>query len=577
MSAGAAKTKRTGVVLAGWKNVGEDGIREAIYWRRWLFVAVAVVALVLRLNNIGFGLPSLYDPDEPLFMVKAAGLLSEGTFNPHWFGHPASTTIYLTAAIQALVFACGAATGRYGGVNDFIAAAYADPSLIFLPVRIAMALLGAVCAGLTFLLGKRLFGTGVGLLAALLLALNNLHIGWSQVVRSDVQASVFMLWALLLAVRLAETGRTRHAVWAGLVTGVAIATKWPAATVFAGVAGAALYRVPSDEGGWRNRLRLLAVAACSSIAGLFIASPFIFIDFPTVVANLSGEARPFHVGHTSAGSFSNLSTYLTVFAAGSMGWVGLVFALAGGVLAAVRSRRARFILIPATIVFFAGICGQRLIWSRWLIPGLPYLCLFAAVAALCAANLIRRAWPGFRLRPIFAVVAVLLLLPSAWGAVGQARERRNDTRAQAAEWLVQHIRPGSRILLEHLELKLRSRPFQFIFPMGRNGCVDAVKLLRSGVDYDRVEQARGGTPIVDLGSVGGNLETCRADYAVLTYYDLYRDEAQRFPDQMATYRRILSGGRTVALFRPEEGRVGGPVVRIVALPPQADSNQAFRP
>ena len=510
-------------------------------------------------------------------MVKAATLLSQETLNPRWFGHPASTTIYLTAAIQAVVFAVGAVTGRYGSVNDFIAAVYGDPSLVFLPVRIVMATLGAACVGLTFLLGKRLFDTSVGIVAAMLLALNSLHIAWSQVIRSDVQASAFMLGTLLVALRLAETGRAKHAIWAGLLTGFAIATKWPAATVFAGVIGAALYGGLKNGGGWRQGMRLLTVAALSSIAGLFLASPYIFIDYPTVLANLSGEARPFHVGHTGAGFFSNLWTYLTVFAAGSMGWVGLVLALAGACLAALRSKSARFILVPATIIFFVGICSQRLIWSRWLIPGLPYLCLFAAVAALHAAELLSRALPFFRLRPVSAVVAALVLIPSALGAVGQAREREDDTRARAAQWLVQHAKPGSTILLEHLELKLRGQPFRFLFPMGRRGCVDGLNLLKTGVDYDKLEQARAGSPVVDLGSVDGDVGTCRSDYAVLTYYDLYAREGQRFPNQIATYRRILEGGRTVALFRPEPDHVGGPIVRIVALPPQEESIRILPP
>jgi hypothetical protein len=91
---------------------------------RALFVAsILLVALVLRLNNIAFGLPSLYDPDEPLFMVKAAGLLANHTINPHWFGHPGTTTIYLTAVIEAMVFAFGAISGRYASLADFVTAA----------------------------------------------------------------------------------------------------------------------------------------------------------------------------------------------------------------------------------------------------------------------------------------------------------------------------------------------------------------------------------------------------------------------------------------------------------------------
>src|SRR5437868_6505920 len=78
--------------------------------------AILGLAVVLRLYQIGFGLPGLYDPDEPLFIVMGAGLLTRGTLNPHWFGHPGSTTIYLTALIQALVFLTGWLSGRFATV-----------------------------------------------------------------------------------------------------------------------------------------------------------------------------------------------------------------------------------------------------------------------------------------------------------------------------------------------------------------------------------------------------------------------------------------------------------------------------
>ena len=68
---------------------------------------ILLVALAWRLHNIGFGLPSLYDPDEPIFMIKALELLTNGTLNPKWFGHPGSTTIYLLALIDAAVVGSG--------------------------------------------------------------------------------------------------------------------------------------------------------------------------------------------------------------------------------------------------------------------------------------------------------------------------------------------------------------------------------------------------------------------------------------------------------------------------------------
>lgn len=544
--------------------------------RRVAACSIVLAALALRLHNIGFGLPSLYDPDEPIFMVIAAKLLSARTLNPGWFGHPGSTTIYLIALIDMLVYSVGSLTGRFSSVGQFIQAAYADPSLLFLPARIAMALLGSGCVALVYLLGRRMGGANAGLIAAALLALNGLHIAWSQVIRTDVQASLFMLAVLLFAMRFADQGKRRDLVIASLLTGFAVATKWPAATVALALIGAPLYRRTIGSTDWRGAAESIALSGLLALAGLFLASPFILIDYPTVLSNLSGEARPFHLGHTGGGFLANLWSYTRHEIVPSMGWPGLALALVGLVLAAVKRGPSRFIVLPVALLFLGVICAQTLIWSRWLVPEMPFLCLLVAIAAVRAAAWLAEFMPQ-RQPLLLGAAGALALLPTAAGAIRQSNERENDTRTLAAEWIVRNAPPGSTIALEHLELRLRGQPFRFLFPMGSAGCVDAIGLLQSGVRYEELDVLRRGSPIVDLGSVQPDrASSCRADFAILSYYDLYLKEQSRFPREVATYAQILAGGRTVALFRPRSGRVGGPVVRIVALPRHSSKSDGLR-
>jgi hypothetical protein len=122
-------------------------------------------------------------------------------------------------------------------------------------------------------------------------------------------------------------------------------------------------------------------------------------------------------------------------------------------------------------------------------------------------------------------------------------------------------------VIEHLELSLRHQPWKFLFPVGRAGCIDGLNALSGGIHYQQVEQLRGGSPIVDLGNIPADrVKSCHADFAILTYYDLYKAEADHFPKELEIYHAILAPGKTVALFAPRPGRVGGPIVRIVALP-----------
>jgi hypothetical protein len=316
---------------------------------------------------------------------------------------------------------------------------------------------------------------------------------------------------------------------------------------------------------WRSEAGRLSGAGIAALAGLFISSPFLLIDWRTVMADLSGEARPIHLGHTGSGFVGNLVGYLQHQVAGSMGWIGLALVVAGAAIS-IRSKTATLTLLPATLAFLAIISAQHLTWSRWILPALPMLCIFAAVAVVALAGQLAANRNSPRHFAVLAMVSLVACLPSAAGAIGEITERQNDTRTAAAKWAIENIPAGSSVTLEHLELSLRGQPWKILFPLGEAGCVDGRQLINGRIRYEQVSTLRKGSPIVDLGNVSPQrLDSCRADYAILTYYDLYRSERAGFPSQYATYQALLAGGRTVALFQPEPGRAGGPVVRVVAL------------
>lgn len=527
--------------------------------------AILLLALCLRLFNLGFGLPSLYDPDEPLFVLKAVELLTGGTLNPRWFGHPGTTTIYLTALSTVMVAGWGWLVGSWNSLEGFTKAGFLDPTLVFLPARFMMVLISALCVWMTFKVGKRVKGTLVGLLAAAMLAVNSLHVTWSQVIRTDIGASLFMLGALYFAIRIIEDGRTRDYVLAGILTGLGVATKWPSATVFIAVAGASVARWRLGKSDVRAEMPKLAMAALAVPISLLLCSPYILLDWQTVVADLSGEARPIHLGHTGHGFWGNLAIYLTSQVAGSMGWPAFALLILGAAHTARASIAARWTLLPAAVAFLVTISGQNLIWPRWVLPAMPLMMIFAAVGIEATSN-----WLANRIKcpraTAVAVVSLAAIMPAAWITVGTVSERLTDTREMAASWATKHIPPGSSVALEHLELRLRGEPWEILFPLGEKGCIDGIRAILNGVRYDDVNRRRNGIPIVDLGNVGEhNLGSCRSDFAILTYYDLYLREASRFPRQVATYERLLAGGQTVAVFRPTPGRIGGPIVRIVKL------------
>lgn len=524
---------------------------------------VLVMALALRLNGIRFGLPALNDPDELMFQMGAVRMLSGPTLNPGWFGHPATTTIYLLAVLDALVFAAGWALGLWASPKAFAEIIYLDPSWVILPGRLAMVGFGLLNVWLVWKLGRALAGDRVGLAAAAVLAVNPVHVAYSQIIRSDIMAVCFLLLATLAAVRIARGGGRRDHVLAGLWIGLAIVTKWPFALSALAVCGAHLLRLARKQERPVDAVRWLAFSGVLAVAFGLAASPFILLDYPTLLRNLEGEAQLHHLGATGGPPLANAWWYLSGPIRASLGAAGALLALWGAVLLA-RDRVALATVGSVAVVFFVLICLQRLIWERWALPLTPALSIAAGMGLVWLLNVLRRHTAVRMGGMALAALLAAMLVPQAVQALAEARVRGNDTRQDAAAWAKAHIPHGATILVEHFAFDLLSGPWQFLFPIGDSGCIDVRDLLSGKTQYDQVEEARDQRSNVDYGTMNPRVRgTCGMNWAILTQYDRYAAERTRFPAQYAAYADLLRRGEIVATFAPEPGVRSGPVIRIV--------------
>lgn len=532
-------------------------VRSTRWAENAALLLVLALAAWLRLRGIGFGLPSLNDPDEPLFMMTAIEMLQRGSFDPGWFGHPGTTTLYSLAATVAAVGGAGLASGHYADLDAFAAAVYADPGLVFLPARVMIAACGLACVWLTWRLGRHLGGARLGLAAAGLLAINAVHVAYSQIVRTDVQASLFMLLATLSAVGIARQGRLGDYVRAGVFVGLAVATKWPAALIALGplCAGLARLRAHPEE---RGRLAGFALAAPAT---LLAVSPFLLLHHETLLHNLVGEARPTHPGATGGGFLANLAWYASGPLAGSLGVAGLALAVIGLAWGGPDRRLWRIAVAPGFLAFLVVIAAQTLRWERWVVPLLPFACLAAARGLWALADVCRTRWPkGGRWIALPALAAI------AWPMIAatqiKAVERARDTRQIAAAWVRAHVPPGQAILVEHAAFDLLRGPWSLRFPLGAAGCIDVRRQLAGQVRYSRVERARRDSPIVDLGHVDpATLPSCAADYGLFSNYGRYPPGSR----ERRAYDRVIGDGRLLAVIAPQAGVSSGPTVYLFRL------------
>ena len=535
---------------------------------RWCLSIVLLVAAAARIHGLAFGLPALYEPDEPLFVLNAVKLIHDDTLNPGWFGHPGTTTLYALALVDLLVYGAGLVAGRWTDAAAFGHAIYGNSAILWLPNRVFILICGLLCVSLTFQVGRRLFGVPVGLVAALLLAIDPLHIKYSQIIRTDVHATVFILLCGLSSIDIARRGARSSYLMAGVWLGLSMATKWPAGLILLAITGACLARVIANPEARDVQIRRYLLACAVGLLTLVAASPYLVLDYPAVMRDLHDEARPYHLGATGHGFWRNFVWYVSTCFTSAFGIFGLVAVAAGLVLAIRRSRLFALIIAPFVAIFFVVISDQSLIWDRWSVPLLPFLSIAAAVTIVAV---VRSAHPvaGYRVMPVVAgIVGLLVIVPLLISLQARALERVNDTRRLSTIWLRDHVPPGSRVLSEYLALDLLNKGWRMMFPIGDGGCVDVDANVNARISYTTISAWRGQRPIIDLGTMNpALLSTCHADYAVLVDYDRYLAEAgsNRYTQEISNYRRLIASGTVVAVFRPVSGHVGGYPVRIVEL------------
>lgn len=414
-------------------------VSQSIY-RIGLLVAF-VVALVIRLIGIDYGLPQTQcRPDEIEVLGRSLRMLT-GHLEPHFYNYP-SLFLYLAAAITAVTYAVVRAKNGSGyDVVDFFHSAWARPEYLFLPVRIVVAVFGAATCLVVAKTARRLFGESAGLAAAFLLAGAHLHVRSSHFALTDVPAAFFLALAADAAVSLSEKGRTRDYVMTALSSGLAASTKYFGAFMTLTVAVLWIVDVVAKKTPLRRVFmdRRPLLAAGTFLLSFFLTSPFVFLRLSETHAALAEEAEYVDGGYqpiTSIGFRKHLEFTLPY----GIGYAAMAAAAVGIVILIATKRRAAPAILVFPIVYYFVAGGGYTVFVRYFLPVVPFLEIAAAAAIATGV--------GFSARR-FSRKAALLTLATAIGAVGFESYRASiafcrmasmtDTRVSAAEWIEKNI------------------------------------------------------------------------------------------------------------------------------------------
>jgi len=382
---------------------------------------ILLVALGLRLWNIGHGLPFAYNADEAEhFVPKALDMADGGGLDPGYYENPSALT-YLIYAIYAI-----------GGVRELGETAFET-------ARVAVALIGTLVVGLVYWAGARYYERRVGLVAAALMAVAFLPVFYSKHALNDIVALAPITVALVACLLIYERGAWSDWALAGAAIGAATATKYTAAAMLLVVVVAAALRVERDRGELRRALLGLAIAVAALLVLFGLLNPYEVLNFDEArdqITSQSDQADTAKLGQDDTrGWFYYLGTLTWGF-----GWLPLVAAVAGGVLTLRRDWRIALLLVAFPVCFYLYMGAQGRFFGRWLLPMYPALCVLAAYAVVTLSA--RRA-------AVLAGLTALVCVQGALAAVHVDRLLgREDTRAQALAWIDANVPAGAPVVVE---------------------------------------------------------------------------------------------------------------------------------
>ena len=336
---------------------------------------------------------------------------------------------------------------------------------------------------------------------------------------------------------------------------MAIATKYPAVIVVLLILLAYIL-----NHSWNDFPKLI-VSGIASLSGAFAGSPFLFLDFRTVLSDIMIEARPRHLGATGEGFIHNIMWYVQGPLSDALSLIGLILIVPGIILCLASKEKEKWLLLMFPAFFLCFIAALNLRWARWIIPVIPFLCVLSALAFYWVLT-----WTGQNLNLrgknlIGFILLLSLFVPLLKADILQGREMNGkDTRTLAREWVMEHIPQQSRILVEKYTPYLPIDRYAFLV-VNNSG-----ELTES--DRKKIKYSVFSPPFTKVGKLNniGAIHEKNVEYMILSdWYDRYLREREYYSDYakiVVMYETLMKTGTKIYEVKRIPGKNRGPTIQV---------------
>jgi hypothetical protein len=400
--------------------------------------------------------PFACEGDEEYCVGPALEMLRRGDLNPHWFAHPASTTIYplyfYYQFLNALVFHGTLASPSTCTENLIFDHVYL---LCYLP-RYMNVMLVVCSLPLLYLIGRSIFGNRAALFALPFFSISPLLLEYVQVIRSEAPALFFSLLAIYLSLKLYKNPTLPLHILIGISIGLGVSSRFPMLALMA------LFLVVDLGYAFKaSQLRLRLKYLCYAAIGLFtvvltfaVTTPFLFLDFRTFLHDMAVERAAHGLGCDGLSTLGNLDFYVRDAIPRLFFPVQTVLALAGMLIALARRKYDAALLIVYFTAILVGTCLHPFHTDKWVIPNLPILALFAGYSLdvlLSLVDFLMGKVMHAEIAKYASVVISLLLIvylerqPFLACCVYNTIKIGTSTEPLFYQWVFGHLAPGTKI------------------------------------------------------------------------------------------------------------------------------------
>jgi hypothetical protein len=352
-------------------------------------------------------------------------------------------------------FLWGAATGAFSSMSAMLASWPVHWEPFFLIPRAISAVAGTVSVLLVFRLGRQVRDGATAIVSALFFTFVFMHVQGSHFGTTDVVMTGLIVAAVALLIDAHRTRRRGLFTAAGLVAGLAAATKYNAVILVVPMIVSHLLHV-WDAPEPRRRAWLdtgILYFSISFALAFAIGVPFVVLDRGPFLDAMHELAHALRVGDVRMDLGNGWLYHLTFSLRYGMGIPLLVAGLAGAGLLLWLEPRTGLLLLSFPLAYY-GVAGSlRLLFVRYAMPIEPFLCVTAAYlvcrsAQWIASRISARAGQGSVLSGSLATVMAMAIV---WSSVTRVRAfdrvmSSTDNRVVVAQWFFDHVPAGETVL-----------------------------------------------------------------------------------------------------------------------------------